>query len=342
MKKMKSKSIIFALSLVLILASCNTNSSSSGDVGSSSTSSSGGDVSSSDTSGSGTSSSELPPLNDPDVQGLTASDSWPQAAIDNYLTYSTNIDMPALESEVRFHYGVVYNYLELDFFRVMTRVRTTSDFNAYKSTLEIYDFEFELEEDEKGKPIYYGTSMYDDVRLYMQLINKSGYYEVNFDFFDGEGDDYEGLRAEGNVAFFDLKTQAAITSKKPTRVKWEVRPASLVVLKGSAGYPVGSDNYAHISNPLRIYAGNIVKFSVSKAYYISEIYVLAASGYLDKFLDEGTFSNQLDVDRKGVDTAILKPTQNMSTLDYERLNVTNVGQTRILEFKVTFAPYNAK
>lgn len=334
-KTMKYKFIILTLSLFVILASCNTTSSSSSSLS--------GNTGSSDTSSSGTSSSELPPLHDEDVTGLTASATWPQEAIDDYLTYSTNIDMPALESEVRFHYGVVYNYLELDFFRVLTRVRTQSDFQVYKSTLELYDFTFESEEDENRRPIYYGYSMYDDVRLYMQIISKSGYYEVTFDFFDGDGDDYDGLRAEGNVAFFDLKTKAAITSQSPTRVKWEVRPASLVVLKGSAGYPVGSNNYEHISNPLRIYAGNIVKFSVSKAYYISKIYVLAASGYLDEFLDEGDFSDSnIDKNKTGVDTAILTPSYRTSTLDYERYNVTNVGQTRILEFKVTFAPYNAK
>ena len=314
--------MILALSLIAILASCNIAPSGSDDSGSSSTT----DLTSSD---------DLPPLNDPDVQGLTPSDTWPQAAIDKNLTYSTNIDMPALESEVRFHYGVVYNYLELDFFRVMTRVRSESDFLDYKSTLELYDFAFESELDENKKPIYYGQSMYDDVRLYMQLIRKSGNYEVNFDFFDGEGDKYTGLRAEGNVALFDLTTKEAISSKKPDRVKWEVRPASLVVLKGSAGYPVGGDNYQFISNPLRIYAGNIVKFSVSQSYRISEIYVLAASGYLDKFLDEGTFSdNNLGINKTGVDSAILTPSQRTSNLDYERFNVTGIGQTRILKFKV--------
>lgn len=97
---MKYKFIILTLSLFVILASCNTTSSSSSSLS--------GNTGSSDTSSSGTSSSELPPLHDEDVTGLTASATWPQEAIDDYLTYSTNIDMPALESEVRFHYGVVY------------------------------------------------------------------------------------------------------------------------------------------------------------------------------------------------------------------------------------------
>ncbi|MDY0139124.1 MAG: hypothetical protein RBR50_05455, partial [Candidatus Izemoplasmatales bacterium] len=121
-------------------------------------------------------SSELVPLADPDVAGLKRSAEWPSSGLAAYLLYGQNIEMPIFTSEVDFHHGLYNDEL---FYRVMTRVRSVADFNAYKSALENnYDFNVVFEDG-----LYYAESMYDDVRLYLEYKVVAGRHEVSFDFF---------------------------------------------------------------------------------------------------------------------------------------------------------------
>lgn len=348
---MKIKFKVLSLALLLILTSCQGGSSSepssstpSEDVSSQTSLSESSDSSNettSATSENGTSSEgsseTLTPLPDTQVAGLTKSEVWPSAALGEYLSYYEDAGVPSFTSEVSFYHGIHYNYLELDFYRVFTRVRKISDFHDYIGLFESYGFSADEEADENGDPSFYLVSMYDEVRLYLQAMPKNGYFEVSFDFYDGDGDSYDGLRAEDNVAFFNLRNEAAVTSKSPTVVKWEVRPAKFTVRKGTAGYSVGGDNYSQLSNQLHIYAGNIVNFIVSEHYVIDEIYILSQS-YLDEFLDEGEFNDPgLEMERVGPDNVKLYPSNGVSNLEYKRFNVMNVGQTRFMEVKITFS-----
>ena len=340
---MKHKIQIVLLLVTVILTGCDTSSSLTSSEQSSEHLSSTSEIVSESSETETTSaiqssvSSEPDAIDDPDVPQLTRSESWPKEALDNYLTYGENVEIPSFESETSFHHGIYYNYLELDFYRVLTRVRTNDEFLAYKTAFLNYGFSAELEKDEKGRNSYRVESMYDEVCLFLQAIYTNNVYEVTFDFYDGAGDCYDGLKAVDNVAYFDFTTEIAVASKSNDRVKWEVRPASFIVQKGSAGYPVGNANNANIKNPLVIYAGNIVTFRVAAPYYITNIYILAASGYLDRFLDQGNFNKAVTTDKFGVDQVNLTFSNEVSELIYTRQNVTGVGQTRIRELKITFA-----
>ncbi len=348
MKKYK----VLILALAVLLSGCNNSSSqasvsslptdesseNSTDTSTSSSLSSEADSVSSDSENSTPPSSETTPLPNGDVAGLTRSTLWPSAALATYLTYDEFEEVPQLTSETDFFHGIYENYLELDFYRVFTRVRTLADFELYKTAFLNYGYTAELEQDENSKDMYRIESQYDEINLFLQATKKSDHYEVTFDFFDGYGDNYDGLRAEGNVAFFDLRTKAAVASTSTNRVKWEIRPALLTVNKGESHLPVGNTNNEHISNPLRVYAGNKMTFAVSSAYYISEIYVLAASGYLDEFIEQGSFSDaQINIEEVGVDNVKLYPSSELSTLSYSKPLGMGESQTRLLEIKIMFA-----
>ncbi len=343
---MKYKRNIFLLLSFLVLAGCaktNTSEDSSfpSDTSSQSTPSEDSSLPGSDSSqssaGSDSSESsespseELPPLDDPAIAGFARSEVWPSEALYSVLAYTTNFVMPELTSETSFHHGYYNDDL---FYRVLTRVRHQDHFALYRSILEDeYDFSFQL--DEYGDT--YGESFYGEVKLNMYVQPFKNYFEVAFDFYDGDEYKPKGLVAVDNVASFDFHTQEAVVDRKPTRVKWEVHPVTFTVSKGSAGYSVGNSNYDKITNPLYIYAGNIVNFRVDTRYYISEIKILTSSGYADKFVDQGEFNtSSLDIDVNG-DWVTIVPTSELSSLTYNRYNVTNVGATRFVRLTVTIA-----
>lgn len=345
---MKQKYKIFILSLLLLLSGC-TNSSdttTSNDALSSDSHNSSTESSASTSENSvppssdhdNSSSSENAPLPNGDVAGLTRSTLWPSTALAAYLTYDEFEEVPQLVSESDFFHGEYANYLELTFYRIFTRVRTSDDFTAYKTAFLNYGYTAELEQDENNRDMYRIESQYDEINLFLQAIKKGDHYEVTFDFFDGYGDNYQGLRAEDNVAFFNLRTKTAVANKSAARVRWEIRPATFTVNKGESHLPVGNTNNEHISNPLRVYAGNTMTFAVSSAYYISEIYVLAASGYLDEFIEQGSFSDtQITVETIGPDNVKLYPSNELSHLNYSKPLGFGESQTRLLEIKITFA-----
>ncbi|MDY0278380.1 MAG: hypothetical protein RBQ97_09895, partial [Acholeplasma sp.] len=183
--------------------------------------------------------------------------------------------------------------------------------------------------------LYYAESMYDDVRLYLEYKVVAGRHEVSFDFFDGNGDKYSGPEAVDNLATFNLRTKDALTSISATRGKWEVRPATFTVYKKTSGYNVGNTNNEHIANPLRFYPGQQATFKVSDKYYIEEIIILAASDYAEETVLNGTLSN--GVATHNVDFVTITPNGQVSEIDYTLAQVTNVGQVRWLDIRLTFA-----
>lgn len=276
-------------------------------------------------------SSELPPLSDPDVAGLTRSTLWPSEALDGYLMYASNIDMPVLASTVDWHHGEVENELYLPFYRVMTRVHSKTDFNQYLNVLNI-EYDFSVTEEEELVDVYYLVSQYDDVRLYAEYRVISGHHEVYFDFFDGDGDKYTGPVAVDNVARFNLRTKEALTSYSPTRAKWEVRPATFTVYQRTSGYIVGNTNGEHISNNLRLYPGQEAVFAVSSKYYIESIDMLAASGYAEETVLNGTFTNANAIDDG--DWVRITAIGTPSEISYKLAQVMYVGQVRWVEFNI--------
>lgn len=277
-------------------------------------------------------SSEEVPLVDPDVTGLTRSVEWPSLALNAYLTYAKNMVMPMLTSRADFHHGRYEDENFLEFYRVLTRVKDSSGIHSYIEILT-NDYDFTLTEEESN--VYYGQSMYDDVRLYLEYKYTSDRHEVIFDFFDGNGDQYSGPVAIDNIATFDLTTREALTSKSPTVAKWEVRPATFSVYKRTSGYNVGNTNGDHLSNPLRIYPGQAAIFKVASTYHISEIAILAASGYAAETVDNGTFVDATATVNR--DFVLIKPTTKTNEIEYTLAQVINVGQVRWLQIKVTIA-----
>ncbi len=333
---MKQKLNVFLLLAILLLAGCENNKSDDSslpvDNGSSSSQTTIIDGSSSESNSESSSSEELPPIDDPAISGLVRSEEWPSADLNNFLTYTANFVMPELKTETSFHHGLYEGYGL--FYRVVTRVRKADAFAAYQLILEDdYDFSFQI--DEYGDT--YGESFYGEVKLnlYVEVLNN--FYEVIFDFYDGDEYIPKGLVAVDNVALFDFFDQSAVVKKSTSRVKWEVHPVTFSVSRGSAGYPVGNTNYNQLTNPLHIYAGNIVNFQVDNRFYISEIKILAASGYALRFSEQGDFdTTNLAVDVGG-DWITIAPSGKISTLTYTRQNVTNVGQTRFVRLTVKIA-----
>lgn len=342
---MNKKRIYLFFIALLTLSACN-NPSSSSEVPSSENNLSSEIISSEDTvtsenpstseedQSSEDSSSELPPLSDPDVFGLVRSSLWPSEALNAYLTYAENIDMPIFTSYASFHHGEYENEYYLPFYRVLTRVHSKQDFYQYLNSLE-EDFDFTVVEEDGLVDVYYAKSQYDDVKAYVEYRYVSNRHEVIFDFFDGEGDKYTGPVAVNNVAKFDLRTKEALSSRSDKRAKWEVRPATFTVYKNNAGYPVGHENGAHLSNPLRIYPGQSAKFSVPSKYYIVSIKLLASSGYASDTVLDGTFTNASAVD--DVDFVYITPIGQPNEIEYQLAQVMYVDQVRWLEVHITFA-----
>lgn len=330
MKKVK----LFGLLFALLLTGCTTDDPSTSTSMSENQNSSQTSHVSEDDEDSATlpPSSEVVPLSDPDVSGLVRSELWPSAELSAYLLYDEEILMPLLTSEVSFHHGLYDDEL---FYRVLTRVRSYSDFLNYKIVLEEeYDFTFELIE-EAGPNFYYGESEYDEVRVHLDYALNSSRHEVMFDFFDGQGDNYTGLEAVDNLATFDLRNEAAITKKSPTRVTWEVRPATFKVYKENSPFNVGHDNYAHLSI-LRLYAGQEAQFAVTSRYVITDLTILAGSGYALDTVSQGSFTNVEPPSVNG-DWINITPLPGTSSIHYTRENVMNVGHTRWQEIRITIA-----
>lgn len=280
-------------------------------------------------------SSEVVPLYDPDVPGLERSTNWPSTTLNDYLTYAKNIVMPVLTSEATFHHGIYEDDNFLEWYRVLTRIYSRESFDSYLAILTSeYDFSIEEEIDN----IYYGQSMYDDVRFYLEYRYSNNVHEAIFDFFDGNGDQYDGPVAVDNLATFDLRTRDALTSRSPTSAKWEVRPATFSVYKRTSGYSVGNTNGEQLSNPLRIYPGQAAVFKVASHYYISKITLLVASGYAAETVDNGTL-NLATASHEG-DFVTITPTARTSEIEYMLAQVMNVGQVRWLEVRILLAKNN--
>lgn len=332
---MKNKRNVFLLLTLLLLAGCSNNNSDDSSLppGSSSSSEPGISESSSEGSSSSESSSEeLLPISDPDVPGLERSEVWPSEALYGFLRYTDMFNMPELTSETSFHHGLYNDEL---FYRVLTRVRSADELAKYQTILETEnDFIFTLDEFDYLR----GETYYGEVQLLLTIEPFGKFFDIAFDFFDGEKYVPKGLVAVDNVAFFNLRNREAVVKRSPEQVKWEVKPVTFTVSKGSAGYPVGNTNYQHISNPLRVYAGNILKFAVDNPQlYIKEIKILSSSGYADELIDEGEFDTAaLDIDVTG-DWINIVPSGKISDLTYTRENVTGVGQVRLLNITVTLA-----
>lgn len=272
-------------------------------------------------------SSELLPLNDPDVAGLVRSEAWPTEALNNYLSYDQNMETIILTSEAHFHHGLVNDDL---FYRVLTRVRNSVAFSQYMTELtEYYGFNFSPEE---GTSDYYGVSYYDDVQLYIGYQESNGNKEVYFDFFDGEGDKYKGPVAVDGLALVELRDKTALSSISATRGVWIVRPVTMSVYANNSGYSVGGQNNEHISKPLRIYAGQSVVFKSGEGYSIKSMKILAASGYADETLD-GSFTNA-DMAQEGDDFVVVTPTTKTDTMTFSIPQMTGYSQTKWLEVKV--------
>jgi hypothetical protein len=278
--------------------------------------------------------SDITSIYNPEIPGLTYSQLWPTEALNAYLIYAENIDMPTFVAAAGFYHGV-YDSVELgEYYRVVVRVASASEFDTYKNTL-MNDFDFTVEEVEGLTGLFYGESQYDDVRLYFEYTQSGSIKEITFDFFDGSGDDYRGPVAENGLAYFDLKTEVALASKSSTRAKWEVRPATFMVYKNTSGYNVGNTNGEQLSNPLRIYPGQSAKFNVPANYYIVEIKLLTASGYAGETVDNGEFINATAT--YAVDFVTIKPIDQPSEIEYKLAQVQYVGQVRWLDIRLSLA-----
>lgn len=272
------------------------------------------------------------PLLDPDVTHLSRSALWPSDALNDFLTYAENIEMPLLTSETDFHHGIVDDEYRGEFYHVLTRVRSASVFDDYIAEITT-NYDFNLIDVEEGN-VHYIQSLYDDVRLHMYYEYTGGRHEVLFEFFDGEGDQYTGPVAKDNLAFVDLTTREAIRSVSQTRVKWEVRPATFTVYSMTSGFPVGNTNNEFIVNPLRLYAGQKATFAVSDQYVITSIKILASSGYADRTAVNGLLSNgTMDY---LVDFVTITPEGRPSSIDFQLPQVMDVGQVRWLNVQISF------
>lgn len=318
---MKKFNLLFIIGL-LALTACGPGNSGDGDPNGSQDPDNGGLPQDGD-------GSETPEIYDPAISGLAHVDTWPSEALSEYLTYDTNVVMPEFTSSTGFHHGL--NDL---FYRVVTRVASASVLNTYKNLLE-NQYYFTIESVLGLPNLNYAESEYDDVRLYFEYRQEGNIKEIIFDFYDGEGDDYTGPRAVDGLAYFNLKNREALdtSSTTSTRAKWEVRPATMTVYANSSGYNVGGTNGDQLSNPLRIYAGQSVKFTVEDKYYITEIKILAASGYADKTVDNADYIRNATASYSG-DYVTFTPTNQPSEIEYKILQVTNVGQVRWLDVRL--------
>lgn len=77
--------------------------------------------------------------------------------------------------------------------------------------------------------------------------------------------------AEDGVATFDFSVETALITKDPTQSVWTISPISMTVDKGTSTVNVGNASY--FSNPLRIYASQVVTFSATAGYSISSIVI---------------------------------------------------------------------
>lgn len=328
--KMKKKLTFIIILGTLILSSCGETPS----LNSSEFPSSNEEVSSSENippSEDNASSEENPPLIDPDMPGLSRSATWPSEAINEYLTYAKNIDMPVFTSIADFHHGVYYNDYELDFYRVYTRLSSKTEFEAYLTILQDeYFFTVTLEEG-----LYYAESEYDDVRIYLEYYQLRDGQAVSFDFFNGSGDNYKGLKAVDGVATFNLRNKTAITSTKASQVKWEVRPAKFTVYQRDCPFPVGNSNNEDIANPLRIYAGQEAYFTVQDKYYIKKIVILVSSGYDDETLPPNAEWKNGTASAEG-DYVTVLPTTTTSQIEFFIPQLMDHSQARWLEIKIHF------
>lgn len=272
------------------------------------------------------------PLSDPDVSHLARSSVWPSEALNAYLTYAKNIEMPVFTSESDFHHGIVDDLYRGEFYHILTRVRFATNFDDYVHYLTSH-YDFILVDVEEGD-VHYLKSIYGDVRLHMYYEYTAGRHEVLFEFFDGKGDQYTGPVAKDNLAIINLKTREAIRSVANTRVKWEVRPATLTVYSQNSGFPVGNTNQAQLVDPLHIYAGQKATFAVSDRYVITSIKILAASGYADRTVNNGILSNGTMT--YAVDFVTITPEGRPSTIDFSLPQVMNVGQVRWLNVQISF------
>lgn len=352
---MKKTSRLIVLGLISLLASCNVTSESSGSSESHSENGTSLSETPSVTSEAPSATSESPiteispppsesseedseplpgtePLEDTDVSDLERSSLWPSAALDAYLTYAKNIEMPVFTSEVDFHHGIFDDENRGEFYHVLTRVRSAANFYDYVTFLTS-NYDFTLVEIEEGN-VHYLKSIYDDVRLHLYYEYTGGRHEVLFEFFDGEGDKYTGPVAVDNLAFINLKTKEAIRSISNTRVKWEVRPATFTVYSQKSGFPVGNSNQSQLVDPLHIYAGQKATFAVSDRYVITSIKILAASGYADRTVNNGILSNGT-MTYDGSNFVYITPTGRPNSIDFSIPQVMNVGQVRWLNVQIS-------
>lgn len=329
--KMKKKLTFIIILGTLILSSCGENPlpSFSEDSSTTESSSSAPDVSSSEFN---SSSEEIPPLIDPDMPNLTRSKVWPTEAINEYLTFAKNIEMPVFNNIADFHHGIYNNEYELDFYRVYTRLSSKEDFETYLTILQDeYFFTVTLEEG-----LYYAESEYDDVRIYLEYYQLRDGQAVSFDFFNGNGDNYKGLVAVDGVATFNLVTKEALTSVSATKGKWEVRPAKFTVYKRNAPFPVGNTNNEHIANPLRIYAGQEAYFTVQDQYYIEKIIILVSSGYDDETLAPNAEWKNATASANGNYVTVM-PTKTTSQIEFFIPQLMDHSQVRWLGINIHFA-----
>ncbi|MDY0278627.1 MAG: hypothetical protein RBQ97_11155, partial [Acholeplasma sp.] len=97
----------------------------------------------------------------------------------------------------------------------------------------------------------------------------------------------------------------------------------------------GGDAHDHLANPLRFYPGQQATFAVSGQYYIEKIVILAASGYAEETVLNGTLTNGVATD--DVDWVTITPSGQVSSIDYTLNQVMYVGQVRWLEIRITMA-----
>jgi len=175
---------------------------------------------------------------------------FPFDAINAYVE-STGVTVPGIVSSTEWDHGVAtddngeYYYAE-----TVDDDTTLAVENAYLAAVQaanwvcVNDSTFTYDE--------YGY-IYDDPTEQVEVQFYT--YNGKFDLFVSDLTNVYVSDING----IDLSTESQITKQSSSEVTWAFENLTMTVTKGTASVNVGNDTY--LSNPLRLYGGNVVTFS---------------------------------------------------------------------------------
>ncbi|MFA5480947.1 MAG: Ig-like domain-containing protein [Bacilli bacterium] len=192
---------------------------------------------------------------------------WPADAINEFLGAELGATVPSFVSD-----SVFYNYIGGDetesYLVVSTAYEAVEGETAYSAALTTAGWTID-------------DSQYDTVGLIASNAAKT--VEIIFYVYGGDmvwgfflTTPSGGGVAEDGVATFDLLTENQLSTKNDNESVWTLTPVTMTISKGASTVNVGNTSY--FSNPLRIYAAQVVTFAVEEGYVIDSVVITTDSG----------------------------------------------------------------